>query len=401
MKKIVLYATLIYCVATNLYSNSARMQPVNSIVGDISFVHKFGNAPNSSTSEQLRIRTHLEYIENLLRKANTNHLSTSQKLKRAYLLDRLHDYWVDGLFPTNLAYPNERRPCFIDGFGAFCAVGHLIKLDAGFDLAEYINSKYQYANIYQMKSVELEEWVKQSGFTLQECAMIQPGYTIDQPDNLFVINSITPSSTVATKQFFNIVMDVDGIPTTATTNVSLSGRLVYTRPPPTIPFFNEQEIYLNLISTNLSSSVLKPGRTKGILTFRVNGSDIKVAENRAFVYFSSNEVTGNIITYRNVYYNAKPAIFSVSTATSVQLDRNNTEGDFFPNPINDLLNINIPLKPNTRIKVVTVQGHTIFNDVIKQFTNSFQIDCSQFVRGSYFIEVSNDEKRILKQIIKI
>lgn len=160
---------------------------INSILGDVSFVEHFGYRPDKSTDEKLRITTHLAYVENLLRSASTDQLSTSQKMNREKMLDLLHQYRLAGEFPTNVAYPNERRPCFIDGNGNICAVGYLVEQSEGREVSEMINDRNQYENIYDMDAdiIQLiEAWATENGLTLKECAMIQPAYGPPPPDDV-------------------------------------------------------------------------------------------------------------------------------------------------------------------------------------------------------------------------
>ncbi len=65
-------------------------------------------------NELERIQTHLDYVEQLLRAAETLNLDKNQQTKRSFILDLLHEYWLGGKFPTNRDYPHERRPCFIN-----------------------------------------------------------------------------------------------------------------------------------------------------------------------------------------------------------------------------------------------------------------------------------------------
>ena len=95
---------------------------INDVIGDVSFIESYGVVPNEQTQETLRIRTHLRYVEMLLRDYDVNLLSTDKRARRIELLDHLHDYWISGLFPRNYDY-TERRPCFIDRDGRICAVG--------------------------------------------------------------------------------------------------------------------------------------------------------------------------------------------------------------------------------------------------------------------------------------
>ncbi|MEW6469704.1 MAG: hypothetical protein AB1458_12305 [Bacteroidota bacterium] len=148
---------------------------VNALLGDIGFVKKFGRLPDELSDRTLRIQTHLQYVEGLLRSASTAHLSAAQKENRNNMLGLLHDYWTAGDFPLNYDYAT-RRPCFIDKDGNICAVGYLVQQTAGQEAADKINSLYKYSYITEMQLPELEGWIAASGLSETECAMIQPAY---------------------------------------------------------------------------------------------------------------------------------------------------------------------------------------------------------------------------------
>ncbi len=151
------------------------IEPVNNVLGDVSYLEKFGKMPTSETDDKLRIQTHLEYVEKALRQADIANLTAVQRSNRAKVLDILHEYWTTGIFPKN-DYFSERKSIFIDKNNTYCAVGYLLKSTAGEALARKINAKYQFASIYEMQMTELANWVVHSGLTVDECAMIQPTY---------------------------------------------------------------------------------------------------------------------------------------------------------------------------------------------------------------------------------
>lgn len=119
-------------------------QTVNAVIGDASYIKTFDEAPSQKTDEILRIKTHLKYVEQLLREKDVSHLPNNQQKNREYLLDLLEQYRLAGQFPKNLKYSNKRVPCFIDKFGNICAVGYLIEQTAGREVAERINNQFQY-----------------------------------------------------------------------------------------------------------------------------------------------------------------------------------------------------------------------------------------------------------------
>lgn len=163
-------------LALNVEKGIAGNHKINALIGDISYIEKFDEKPNDDTDEQLRIKTHLEYVEQLLIQKDVSDLSTLQKKNRKHNIDLLHEYRTAGIFPKNYDYPRQRKPCFIDKDGNICAVGYLIEKTAGLELAKQINKEHQYAYIYDMAIADVETWVSESGLALEECAMIQPSY---------------------------------------------------------------------------------------------------------------------------------------------------------------------------------------------------------------------------------
>jgi len=149
---------------------------INPIVGDQSYILKYGKAPNETTSDQVRIATHLEYAEFVLRSKDVSGMSEEQVSKRNHLLDLLHAYFTRGIFPVNDDETDERRPCFIDHEGTICAVGYLIEQTAGHEVAELVSERFRYNEILEMNDPVVLNWIQECGLTQEECAMIQPGY---------------------------------------------------------------------------------------------------------------------------------------------------------------------------------------------------------------------------------
>jgi hypothetical protein len=174
MNRLLLYLLFAgLCVAG--FTSVDRPETVNAIIGDISFTSKYGTAPSGNMPDDTRIRTHLEYVEQLLRKKEASHLPSKLQQNRKKLLALLNEYHRSGSFPKNYDHPG-RRPCFIDKEGNICAVGYLVAKTAGLDVAQKINAEHQYDYIEDMKTPELANWIAASGLTLEECAMIQPTY---------------------------------------------------------------------------------------------------------------------------------------------------------------------------------------------------------------------------------
>jgi hypothetical protein len=180
MKKVSLIILILltgFVWAVNFNGRPANKNSINPVLGNASFVQKYGHEPGMEAGEDERIQTHLLYAEELLRNKNTDHLPVAVAENRNHLLNLLHNYAIAKKFPKNYDYPGERKPCFIDRDANICAVGYLVEQTAGRDAAIAINNKYQYETIAAMKGdALLTGWVAQSGLTLEECAMIQPTY---------------------------------------------------------------------------------------------------------------------------------------------------------------------------------------------------------------------------------
>src|SRR5688500_10730692 len=108
-----------------LMSSSAFADGVNAVIGDESWVARFGAMPDESAGKDARLRVHLEYVEARLRASEPAGLSGEQRAERARNLDRLRAYIERGEFPRNFEVQG-RRPHFIDDDGRICAVGYLI-----------------------------------------------------------------------------------------------------------------------------------------------------------------------------------------------------------------------------------------------------------------------------------
>ena len=176
MKQIFLYLTLALFAAGCSSNHNENSQSVNPILGDDSYESKFGMKPDGQSGEALRIRTHLEYVEGLLRQRDVSTLPAALQQKRQTMIDLLHQYITAGIFPSNFDYPSQRIPCFIDRNGKICAVGYLVEKTAGRQVAEQINKEHRYEKLLAMNDRNVDAWISGSGLTKLECAMIQPSY---------------------------------------------------------------------------------------------------------------------------------------------------------------------------------------------------------------------------------
>lgn len=209
MKKVISIVSviLITLLIFSFNRSGQKNKPVNPIIGDVSFVKKFGNLPGKNTDEDLRIKTHLEYVESLLRKKDISNFPVHLKEKRLQLLDVLHSYWTAGVFPRNYDH-TDRRPCFIDKDKRICAVGFLIEKTAGRNAAEQINNGHRYDELLAMNDKAVDSWIATSGLTKEECAMIQPTYG---PPPVYTYNQIPASYGISSSVWSGVNLSLNAI----------------------------------------------------------------------------------------------------------------------------------------------------------------------------------------------
>lgn len=143
--------------------------------------------PSTYLDGQKLVQFHLAETEKLLRKRNTNYLSSSQRKSREATLNTLHSYWQNGIFPTNDKYVN-RQPCFIDKYNTYCAVGYLMQQSGADEIAKDISKIQNYSYLSDIFHPAMMKWVAASGLTLDELALIQPGYGGEWPATITEMN---------------------------------------------------------------------------------------------------------------------------------------------------------------------------------------------------------------------
>jgi len=158
-------------------ASAGRPEPVNAVWGDASFVAAFGRSPRAGDYDQLRIQTHLAFVEQWLRAHEELAIGAAQRARRHAALDALARYTARGEFPRrgDDGY-GERRPRFIDDRGVHCAVGQLIADSGEEGLARAIAAEFEYAYVPDIELPALRAWAEHMGFSVRELAMIQPSY---------------------------------------------------------------------------------------------------------------------------------------------------------------------------------------------------------------------------------
>src|SRR5262245_42895510 len=127
-------------------------------------------------ADRARIQRHLADVERELRARDVSDMPEDPRRARAANLDRLHEYWVKGVFPHNDSFVGRRVPFFIDAEGRACAVAYLALESGGTEAAHDVAAGMNNARVHDMTSPALAQWLARSGLTLEEAARIQPDY---------------------------------------------------------------------------------------------------------------------------------------------------------------------------------------------------------------------------------
>jgi hypothetical protein len=133
-------------------------------------------AAGPPVSEAERIRAHLMRVEEILRQADTSHLTPELRAARDANLHRLNRYWTEGRFPVNHDHPGRSVPHFIDSQGTACAVGQLMVDGGHAEVAARVAATDNLMRLPATGDPAVLAWVAQSGLSVAECRLIQPTY---------------------------------------------------------------------------------------------------------------------------------------------------------------------------------------------------------------------------------
>lgn len=99
-----LHLLMAYLVV-NIEHEPVTIGAINAAIGDESYIQFYGELPDKSTPDHIRIQTHLDYVEGVLRNRPTHLLTADQEANRLKYLDLLNKYIVLGEFPHNRGHP--------------------------------------------------------------------------------------------------------------------------------------------------------------------------------------------------------------------------------------------------------------------------------------------------------
>jgi hypothetical protein len=91
-------------------------------------------------------------------------------------LRRLAGYRDRGLFPLNEGQSIQPVPIFVDEHDTACAVGQLMRWSGWDEDVSSINQSNNFVYVPDVSGGPINEWILDSGLTIEEAALIQPGY---------------------------------------------------------------------------------------------------------------------------------------------------------------------------------------------------------------------------------
>jgi hypothetical protein len=386
MKRLFCLGFVMLCVLGTVSSATtiSHRNTINAILGDGSFVARFSTIPTPATDERLRIQTHLEYVERLLRAKDVSFLPQPLRERRTILLDKLREYRLAGSFPTNIDFLGERRPCFIDAYGNICAVGYLIEQTAGRGMAVRINTMHKNDFLLYMVMPELSEWVKTSGLTARECAMIQPSYGPPRLDSNFKVVSITPSTTAATGRAYTMKIQMVGLrapfltPSSSSEFVSRNGRM-------TIDFDGNPLPY----EAQWATSATMSNRWNAVFTLPIPPK-LNTTAGTYPIVLNFAQLIGD------GYYTT--TTFTITTARSVQESILSSSIPMFPNPCNDAITLMLPRNELYTVHLTNALGLSVAT--LSDVSGTTRVNMNGLSAGFYFVEVCGTRYRSVQRVVK-
>jgi len=169
-----LCATFLPVKATSVFDHVSR---VNSEWKNPVFsVDAFRNErSDDALAERRLVQLHLQSVIRLLKTRSITGLSANQLQARANNIALLAGYAEAGSFPRNITH-RGRIPVFVDDRNVPCAVGYLMLLAGYTDFVGETRTNVNNIYIRQIKSDVFTKFHAESGLTLDELALIQPGY---------------------------------------------------------------------------------------------------------------------------------------------------------------------------------------------------------------------------------
>ena len=116
-------------------------------------------------------------------------------------------------------------------------------------------------------------------------------------------------------------------------------------------------------------------------------------------YASLNAADGNNSTTGDVIYNTN---YTYTEDLSIGIDNETQNNSFriFPNPVNNVLSIETTSNQHYEVKILDITGKLIISDQFNGGLETTNINISTLPKGSYIIQIQNNDTQFSKQFIK-
>lgn len=149
--------------------------------------------------------------------------------------------------------------------------------------------------------------------------------------------------------------------------------------------------------TTTKSIIEYIGQIEDFLFQPACGIDVNGWGNNLLRCYSDNDISYKSDWWTLQYPNA-PCDTTINGANWVESIHENNKFSIFPNPCNDILNINHPTSAILSISIFNASGQLLSTAVPR--TNSTQINLDQYNSGLYHIFITTENESVSKSIIK-
>ncbi|TLM93227.1 hypothetical protein [Hymenobacter jeollabukensis] len=164
MKLFITASLLVVLIGTSCQHDSATAQPGG---GTYATAASLTIEAADFVDESAREAARLAYAEEVLRRKSTRQLPSHLRRRRYQALKVLHKYRTTGQVVVPAAAPG-----LLDPEGRPAALGYLMQQTGRPDLPAQLDRQY-HAPLSAIDDAALRHWVRMSGLTMEECAMIQ------------------------------------------------------------------------------------------------------------------------------------------------------------------------------------------------------------------------------------
>jgi Leucine-rich repeat (LRR) protein len=159
--------------------------------------------------------------------------------------------------------------------------------------------------------------------------------------------------------------------------------------------------------SEIKSEIINVAAGSGTVNFTFNvPNTLNTSNDHSYVAYITKETTSNPWGDK---FDVVTKSVSISSSISIPLrasileEDNNLETSIqiFPNPVIDILNVNLPFYPSKiNLRLINSSGITIYQNILPAETRNLQIDLSSQISGFYLLEVKNSSGSEVIKVIK-